>query len=208
MEKNHHLPHHPNKTKKSLSARHIISLIFLAGLCLILLGTWIKSTNSLKPQKQASYPFPTPVAFATQPPVDKALQKGPYNCPISLKFCKSGINQDKDGIYLGIGWKVASSTPILASFDGNINSIQRIVTINGKEETITTAILNNNQRGLHAIYYYKGELPTLTTVKAGDTIAKTGNTIAYYNNVSLFFQLIKGNMATGQRAPLTTKDFK
>jgi len=130
-----------------------------------------------------------------------------YKCPSTSDFCQNGKDIEKDGRYLGFGATLKAPTDIFASFNGTLTSFTTILPPNLSKEKLNTVYVDNPEKNLRAIYYFIGESSKSgTVVKAGDKIGKIKGKISAYN-VSLLFQIIKGDLVKGQLSRLTNKDF-
>lgn len=159
--------------------------------------------------------FPTPkpvqkkvkIEYTPQPAVEPNLQEGPYSCPSVTNFCTNGIEVVRDNKYEGIGANIPAESPIYAAFSGTVSSISGTLSAELGGENITTIYLDNRERGLRAVYTYRGEAPQPQDVKEGDTIARMGDKVNLYG-VPLVFKLIKGDPLLGEVVKLTSEDFK
>lgn len=137
-----------------------------------------------------------------------------YKCPSTPDFCQNGKDIEKDGRYLGFGAILKTPTDIFASFNGTITSFTTILppklneqSSSANKEKLNTVYIDAPSKNLRAIYYFIGESSKSgTQVKTGDKIGKIKGKISAYN-VSLLFQIIKGDLVKGQLSKLTNKDF-
>ncbi len=153
-------------------------------------------TNSQKPiQIQAPKVSPKPVS----------LQQGPFTCPSTPDFCKSGADINQNGKYIGFGAKIATGSAIYASFDGDLTGLSS--TLPNKEKMIVLYI-DNKDRGLRASYFFQGDkTPEPKVVKAGNQIGTTGSVSSLYN-ASLVFSITKNDPVNGDKIKLKLTDFK
>lgn len=129
-------------------------------------------------------------------------------CPTTDSFCNQSTPVTNTEFNVqGIGETLPAGTPILAAFDGDILAIYSVLPKQYKNDRIATIYLDNKEKKLRAVYYYKGDLPTATKAKAGDTIAKTGESMALFNK-SLIFELIEGDPLAGRPLVITRDTFQ
>lgn len=138
------------------------------------------------------------------PLTDKSIK---YQCPSVKAFCEKGKDLIKNGAYLGFAGDLASKSAILATFDGKITSSITILPDNLKKEKLITIYLDNIEKNLRAIYYFKGDGTGLKTVKKGDQIGRSLYKINAYETY-LIFQIIKGDPVKGEKIKLSAKDFE
>lgn len=141
--------------------------------------------------------------------VDPKLQAGPYKCPSISEFCQLGKQINKDGLIVGFGATIASGSPVLATFDGHVQSLETTLPKSLGGEKLTVVYLDNAQKYLRTIYYFKGTASkNNVNVKEGEEIGKTGEDMNYYDGITLMIQIIKNDPQTGEKLKLTTQDFK
>lgn len=190
------------KDRKTL----LIIILVLTALAVLIFNIWQRSTrigpNTPPPPPKAEIELPKSSVDPTTIKVDK------LDCPSIPTFCSRGQDINKDGQYLGFGAKVATNSAIFASFDGEITTINITLPPQFQNEKIETIYLDNPEKTIRAIYQYKGQPSGLKTVKKGQNIASVGTPIAYYDNISLLFSLIKGDFIKGEKFKLTTQDFE
>lgn len=139
------------------------------------------------------------------------LQIGPFICPSVGDFCTKGQDVIKDGADSGFGAVLPKGSLIKAAFGGTATVVPLTLPEKFNSEKFNVVYLDNQTKDLRAVYYFKGEVNKAiekVPVRAGDQIGKTGEPIAFYNNLSLVFQIIKGDPIKGERVKLTSKDFK
>lgn len=115
-------------------------------------------------------------------------------CPVAPDICSKATKQD-----MGLGWKLATGSSILAAFDGTLNAQN---TFGGKNPP-KVYILTNSTNTYQAGYVFITEKPftqeeqeSLTKgkkVKKGDVIAKTpGITLddMGYKNLNIIFYIV------------------
>lgn len=130
-----------------------------------------------------------------------------YQCPSAKDFCQNGKDIEKDGRYLGFGADLKTPTDIFASLNGTLTSFTTILPTKLNKEKLNTVYIDNPEKNIRAIYYFIGESSKSgTQVKAGDKIGTIKGKISAYN-VSLLFQIIKGDLTKGQLSKLTSTDF-
>lgn len=147
-----------------------------------------------------------PKEVTSQPNISTVLD-GQLPCPSIKEFCLNGQDVIKNGAYAGLGAKVASASAIYAVFDGDMTVVSSIYPPQLNREKIAAIYLDNKEKNLRAAYFFKGDAPVAKKVKAGEIIGKTGGELVSYNNVSLLFQLIKGDPVKGERLQLSPQDF-
>lgn len=131
-----------------------------------------------------------------------------YHCPSIKEFCTSGHDISKDGAYLGFGATLEQKSPIFASFDGVLTSSTAILSPKLNSEGLNTLYLDNDQKNLRAIYYFKGDTsPTGKKVKKGEQIGSTFAKIESFD-VSLIFQIIQGDIKKEDLVKLTSSNFQ
>lgn len=139
------------------------------------------------------------------------LQIGPFTCPAGPDFCSRGQDVITDGTYSGFGAVLPKGNVLKAAFGGTIVLIPITLPTQFKSEKFNVVYLDNQTKDLRAVYYFKGEVNKAiekVAVRAGDQIGKVGEPIAFYNNLSLVFQIIKGDPVKGEKLRLSSKDFK
>jgi len=189
------------KNKKLLLL--IAALAIIPVLAAILIGR--------VPQFQRSQKVGSPSAQIQiqQPKVEskhQSLQQGPFKCPATSSFCQTGKEILKDGKYVGFGAKIATGSAVIAAFDGQISSISSTLPQLNNEKIITV-YLDNNERGLRAVYYYQGiQPPEAKSVKAGEVIDNMGDIMELYN-ASLVFTLFKNDFYAEEGEKLSSADF-
>lgn len=144
----------------------------------------------------------------TQKSADIGLEAITPLCPTTDSFCSQSTPVANAEFNIqGIGQTLPAGSPILAAFDGDILAVYSVLPEQYKNDRIATIYLDNKEKQLRAVYYYKGDLPTIKKAKAGDTIAKTGTTMQLFNT-SLIFELIQGDPLTGSPVVITQETFK
>ncbi len=143
--------------------------------------------------------------ISTLPPLISKATK--YQCPADKSFCEKGKDLIKDGTYLGLSGDLASKSAIIATFDGTITSSTTILPDNLKSEKLNTIYLDNTDKNLRAIYYFKGDSSASKIVRKGDQIGTVLNKIEAFNT-SLIFQIIKGDPFKGEKLHLSSSDFE
>lgn len=189
----------------------LIIILILTTIAALIFNVWQRSTK-FKPQtsfpsaKKAIIELPKSSVNPSSVKIDK------LPCPTVPTFCSKGGGIIKDNKYIGFGAKVATNSAIFAAFDGEITTLSITLSQFQNEknevETIETIYLDNPDKTIRAIYQYKGQPSGLKTVKKGQKIASVGDSIAYYDNISLLFALIKGDFIRGERVKLTSQDFE
>lgn len=149
-------------------------------------------------------------------PNDK--QKGPFTCPSTSPFCKSGQDVSIGSSYIGMGSKLANASPVYAAFDGYFEATNAAIanpTPKAKAQNIIIGILTDKTNLLRAHYYFIGPLPKNknVNVKAGDIIAYSGQVMPLYQNNTLVFVLTRNDKVMeqrlgGERVKLSSQDFK
>lgn len=195
------MPFYKNKFILLLSAAAVIIIISL------LLSKYGFKKNIFKQPVHVSTKQ-TKIELPRVNPKPASLQKGPYACPTSrVSFCKEGKDIYKDNKYIGFGAKLATNSAILAAFNGDITIISATLPKEFNEEKYTIIYLDNKDKLLRGIYYFKGTAEAVKSVAEGDAIATSVGQIAYYDNNSLVFALVKNDFIKDERVKLTTKDF-
>ena len=190
------------------------SLLLIAVVVLVLTLTALVGYYMI--QKKAPTPPETSsgsgreLVFARRllPPVLAAeitSQNGPFTCPAPSPFCKNGAYKESS-----LSGKLAQDTPLRASFDGILTGSSALHPIeNGKGEEFNLAILTNPNRGLEAMYYFKGEIGPEKEVKEGEIIATiSGQPINFMGGNSFVFTLIQATEKGGLQKLLSGADFK
>lgn len=136
-----------------------------------------------------------------------SLSQGGIRCPSNQEFCQKSSSITRGSTYVGFGGSIAAGSPIYAAFDGTVTAAETTFPPDFGSEKIIAIFLDNKERGLRGVYYFKGELPTVTTAKAGDTIGQAGEPIAFYSNASLVFRLIEGDPVKGTPVNLSPQSF-
>lgn len=129
-----------------------------------------------------------------------------YLCPTETNFCKSGKDISSNNTYLGLGGEVASGSAVLASFDGYLTPSFTILSPDLKNEKLVTLSLDNADKTIRAIYFFKGDWSPQREVKKGEIIGKILDRIEAFNT-SLIFQIIKGSPTKPETVKLNSTDF-
>ena len=169
-------------------------LIILGALVLVFIAVTIILTRLvLKPPKKVEIVFAPPVIPRQN--FDQKLQAGPFTCPTAAKSCAT------DGKYTG---------PLFAAFDGQATSIPSISPkADGSKEEFILVLLINKERGLQALYYFKGEGNSNGQVKEGEAIGEvSGQPLLFMDNNSFVFKLMRVTANGEETAKLSKKDFK
>ncbi len=126
---------------------------------------------------------------------DQKLQAGPFTCPTVGKSCVT------DGKYTG---------SLLAAFDGQVTSIPSFhPKADGSKEEFILALLINKERGLQALYYFKGEGVSNGQIKEGEAIGEvSGQQLSFMDNNSFVFKLTRTTASGEETVKLSKKDFK
>lgn len=194
----------------SLNRKNLLILVFI----ILIIGVPIAALKYTDLVRLWNKAFPQGPGSGTVrlevPPIaskSASLQTGPFTCPSTSQFCKTGKDVTQNNQYVGFGKNLPPANPILAAFDGQISSITSTLPSQYNDEKITTVYLDNTERGLRAVYYFKGQPPASGFVKAGDKISTTGSSMAYYGNNSLVFAIIKNDFVNGAKIHLSSGDF-
>lgn len=192
------MPNLNPRTKTALIVATIIGVIILAAV-------WRQYGNPfLKFNQSPGQPASPQIKV-----VDAKLQTGPFSCPSIKNFCQSGKQISKNGVMVGFGAVIANSSPVLATFDGHVQSLETTLPQSLGGEKFTIIYLDSTQRYLRTVYYFKGTTSKNNAeVKEGEQIGTTGEAINYYNGVTLMVQMIKNDPLTGDKIKLTSQDFK
>lgn len=129
-----------------------------------------------------------------------------YYCPTIGSFCTSGQDLIQDKAYLGFKGDIASQSAILASFDGELTAATTLLTQGPEPEELVTLYLDNKENKVRAIYYFKGDSSAPKHVYKGEVIGTSLSQIRAFNT-SLIFQVIKGDLTSGEKVKLSSKDF-
>lgn len=197
--------------KKSLSPIIIVFVLVIAGAGFALVYQYTDILSFKTGQPPAEETASEEITFAPQivPPSSfkQDAQKGPFTCPALPAFCQNSKNfQEKS-----LAGKLPADSKIFAAFGGEAESI---LSVNPKEdgskEEYTLLLLSNKERGLQAMYYFKGEGPKSKTVASqGEAIGTSdGNPLEFMDNHSLVFRLIKTGKEGGSLTNLSPADFK
>lgn len=192
-----------NKLKLALIAALVIATPLILSLIISRFGLFgLKRPLPPPPSGQANIPLPRADVKSL------AGQQGPFNCPSIISFCQNGKDILRGGKYVGFGGQIATGSAIIASFDGDLSVVTNTLSEEFHKEQFLTVYLDDKDRGLRGIYYYKGQAPSLDSVKAGQQIGIVQGPIYFYDNNSLIFALVKNDFVANKPSPLTTKDFK
>ena len=137
-----------------------------------------------------------------------SLQNGPFKCPSTADFCQKGQDFFQNGTYIGWAGRIPKGSPITASFDGKLSSTATTLPPEFNNEEITIVYLDNTDRGLRAIYYFKGKPPKQKEIKEGEDIGGIDEPMAFYDGYSLIYSIIKDYPQNREKATLGPKDFK
>lgn len=148
----------------------------------------------------------TIIVVPTPSPVASDLQKGPYSCPSISSFCQTAKDINQNGDYFGFGADLPENTPIFAAFDGQVNYITSTTSKEMGEEKMNIIYLDNKEKALRAVYYTKGDVSNVTSVKAKEGLGRVGKPINLYQT-SFVFQLIKNYTSTPENIHLNSADF-
>lgn len=148
-----------------------------------------------------------PVLEKIQPtPTDSlhALQKGPWKCPVSAFLCKENASYKEKAMFV----KFSKKTPLYAVFDGKVEFLSGTHPIDEKNtEKFNLVTLTDENRGLRAFYFFKGETGESRQVKEGEIIAvSSGEPIRYRDNSSFVLE-IENLASNGMLIALSEKDF-
>lgn len=130
-----------------------------------------------------------------------------FRCPSIQEFCDKSSSVMRGSTYVGFGGNIAGGSPIYASFDGTMTAVETTFPPEFGSEKIVAVYLDNKERKIRGVYYFKGHVPSLTKVKAGETIGQVGEPIAFYSDASLVFRLIEGDPVKGTPVNLTPQNF-
>ncbi|QQG43059.1 MAG: hypothetical protein HYW45_02500 [Candidatus Daviesbacteria bacterium] len=166
--------------------------VLIAALIALGVGIFLSYRINLFP------PLPQREVVITPPPTEPkpiVLQQGPFKCPSTESFCQKGA-------------AVKKGDPLYAVFDGQMSTVTSTLPAEYNNEKITTIYLDNEERGLRAVYYVQGEIADTNpkAVEEGEKIGSAGEKMTYYQ-ASLVFSIIK-NYPEGEKLALTQKDFK
>lgn len=128
-------------------------------------------------------------------------------CPSSPIFCAKGVNVFFDNKYYGFGGTLTPGDPVYAAFDGNVTTVNTIMPPALDSEKLNTIYLDNKEKGVRAVYYFKGQTFVAPKVKKGDLMGTTQEKMNSFNTW-LVFQVINGDPITGSKPILTSKDFE
>ena len=173
-------------------------LIILGALVFVFAAATIIFTRlGFNPPKKVEIVFAPPVIPRQN--FDQKLQTGPFACPTVAQFCAT------DGKY-----KVPSSSPLFAAFDGKVTGIPSFSPkADGLKEDFTLVLLVNKERGLQALYYFKGKGINQKQVKEGEAIGEvSGQPLSFMDNNSFVFKLMRVNENGEETAKLSNSDFK
>lgn len=164
----------------------------------------ILSKLGLGPKEPVELVFAQPVIPHKDFPAK--MQSGPFVCPTVTGFCS------RDGKYAGgmLSGTLSAGSPILAAFDGTAQGLASFSPKpDGSKEEYTLVLLTNKERGLSAMYYFKGTGIAFEEVKAGDAVGQTnGQTLSFMGNNSFVFKLNKVTASGEEAVELSSKDFK
>lgn len=135
------------------------------------------------------------------------LQQGPYTCPVTVIYCKDNTNYKLETFSA----QIPKKSPIYAAFDGNILIFNYTNTLpNGKNENFINVLLQNDEKGLIAKYFFKGDVNTENgKVTAGSQIGtSSGEPVTFMNNKSFTFDLSKVTSTNYEAVNLSPGDFK
>lgn len=180
----------------------LIIVIFIA----LVAGVFLANNPNLLPTSLLQREIKiTPSKTSPKP---ASLQQGPFKCPSIVDFCQKGGEVKAEDPFGGFGAIVAVGSPIFAAFDGTVTTVTSTLSAQFNNEKITTIYLDNEERGLRAVYYSRGEAtnPNPEVVKEGDKIGTIGPIMTYYR-ASLVF-LVVANYPDGEKLTLTSQDFK
>lgn len=188
-----------------------LAIFAIIAIAIPILLSLIISKFGLFGLKKLPIPFSSHQASIQLPKVETKSadgQQGPFNCPSQESFCQNGKDVLRGGKYIGLGGQIATGSAIIASFDGDLSVVTNTLSEEFHKEQFLTVYLDDKDRGLRGIYYYKGQAPKLGRIKAGDMIATVQGPIYFYDNNSLIFALVKNDFISNKPSPVTSKDFK
>lgn len=190
----------------SFLKRNFIAFLFVST-AIILLAAYspqILSRLGLGPKEPVELIYAEPVIPHKDFPAK--MQAGPFNCPTITEFCS------RDGKYAGgmLSGTLSAGSPLIAAFDGTAQGLPSFSPkSDGSKEEYTLVLLTNKERGLNAMYYFKGTGIAFEQVKAGDAVGQTnGQTLSFMGNNSFVFKLNKVSSAGEEALELSNKDFK
>lgn len=130
-----------------------------------------------------------------------------FICPAPEQFCQ-GQTIKADGKYLGFGAVLPGQSQIKAVFDGKVTKFTTTLPKSAKfpKEDLQTIYLDNTEKNLRAIYFFKGKLLSGDYISKAQPIAISEDKINRFN-ISLLFQIIKGDPVKNQPLILKSADF-
>ncbi len=190
----------------SFLKRNFVAFL-LVSMAIILVAAYspqIITKLGLRQAKKAELVFAEPVIPRQDFPAK--MQSGPFKCPTIAQFCT------RDGKYSGgmLSGTLSSGSPLVAAFDGTAQGLPSFSPkTDGSKEEYTLVLLTNKERGLSAMYYYKGTGIAFENVKAGAAVGQTnGQTLNFMGNNSFVFKLSKVTATGQEEVQLSGKDFK
>lgn len=190
---------------------YFMLLVVLIGISIILSIGWVISTTTRQTaplQPVIKKPL-TATAPSIAPNFDKQLQAGPYFCPSVSTVCRNAENLQPGALVASI----PTNSPLYAAFDGDILSQDTGYATSGAHldtaEMYTITTLTNSNRGLRAMYTYKGQPLEQKTVKEGGVIASASGQMISFLKTPFLFEIIRFQEKDGgARVTFTVNDFK
>lgn len=187
-------------------------LIFLSLVVLAVVLTIILAVFSILSKKQITEIIPggEKKVVYSKPPVplknyDKKIQTGPFSCPTIASICASATYKENT-----LSGNIPSGSPIYAAFNGTATVLYPIhPNTDGTKESFNSIVLINKDKGLIALYSFKGKTIDNKEVKEGERIATgSGEAIKFKENKSFIFELLKYQEKGATKSALASKDFK